>query len=143
MAISIDNCTACTPGKFCSGASSDGFTGLCNPGYYCTGGASTPTQNNTEPGYYSEAGASNQIACEPGKFLMDFFLYLSHSTFGEIKCFYTVFCLFFLISKKISSHFFIYRLSNQNLTSRRWTKFILASVILRFLIDRIKNTLIN
>jgi hypothetical protein len=70
-AVSISDCTSCSPGYYCEGTGNIFPTGQCLDGYYCTGGSSTSTQFMSEPGYFSIAGASNQSACSPGSYNMD------------------------------------------------------------------------
>ena len=82
----LDDCKACTPGKYCSGAGLDAPTGDCMQGWYCLGGARSdqPTDignytasNCTCPsdltggqcqiGHFCPTGTSIPQACTGGK----------------------------------------------------------------------------
>uniref|UniRef100_A0A7S3JP84 Chitin-binding type-2 domain-containing protein n=1 Tax=Aureoumbra lagunensis TaxID=44058 RepID=A0A7S3JP84_9STRA len=63
---SLEGCTNCIPGYYCSGSNLPYPSGLCESGYYCESGSSSPTENECPKGSYSDTGASECSECEPG-----------------------------------------------------------------------------
>ena len=72
---SVDDCTPCLPGQYCSGEERTSTSGLCFAGYYCTEGSPDPAPMVTtvyggpcEPRYYCSEGSPAPIACDPGMY---------------------------------------------------------------------------
>eukprot|EP01135_Chromosphaera_perkinsii_P006890 Nk52_evm45s621 gene=Nk52_evmTU45s621 len=69
-----DQCTACTPGKYCQTTGLDKPSGDCAAGYYCKGSAITNTPldgttgNICPKGHYCAIGVSLPTACPSGKY---------------------------------------------------------------------------
>ena len=61
------DCTACTPGQYCSGTFISS-TQSCTAGYYCSAGSTIPTSTAADKGYYSLAAASTQTAWATGTY---------------------------------------------------------------------------
>ena len=76
MATSLDDCIACSPGKFCEGRGLSEPTGDCQEGYYCYSGSNTPTpvsSNQTMNGFNINncscaGGAEPGGRCWPGTY---------------------------------------------------------------------------
>lgn len=64
---SADDCIACIPGYYCSGAQV-GTTAQCEAGWYCTGGSISSRQHATPPGHYSPQGSVEPIPCDAGTY---------------------------------------------------------------------------
>ena len=71
----LDECTACPPGNYCSGTALTSPTGNCSAGYYCPQGSENQfgkviyAQNNTCPaGFYCPVGSASPEPCVPGTY---------------------------------------------------------------------------
>ena len=87
----VDECTSCTPGRYCATAGLTSPTGLCAAGYFCGGGSIVPDphesaspygisykgdtcvrlRNDTvndicPPSHYCEQGSSSPVPCPQG-----------------------------------------------------------------------------
>ncbi|XP_022100039.1 zonadhesin-like [Acanthaster planci] len=85
--MSLSDCTACDPGKYCQFEGATSYTNSCDPGYFCIRGAwtaqpddfsnytdgdclcpSIATGGRCQPGYYCPQGSSEPQECTEGNY---------------------------------------------------------------------------
>lgn len=74
---SVDECTLCSAGYYCSDLNSTTTTGTCEAGYYCTAGSNSPTPDGINStgmagpcpvGYFCPPASGNPQPCPRGTF---------------------------------------------------------------------------
>ena len=67
---SVDSCSNCTAGFFCSGLGQNSTSGLCYPGYYCPPGSTSPDDPTYKctVGHHCPIGSADQIPCNNGQY---------------------------------------------------------------------------
>eukprot|EP01012_Entosiphon_sulcatum_P020572 TRINITY_DN2549_c0_g1_i18.p1 TRINITY_DN2549_c0_g1~~TRINITY_DN2549_c0_g1_i18.p1 ORF type:complete len:7257 (+),score=712.60 TRINITY_DN2549_c0_g1_i18:702-21773(+) len=67
-AVSIQQCSICTGGKYCDQFALDAPTATCGPGFYCPDGTAEGESHYCPIGYYCPGGTASPVDCQSGSY---------------------------------------------------------------------------